>query len=586
MHSTRRRRMTSSSLSSSVHRRARSLGGVLLGEGAISPVGGPDGVDPNLVAAIESGSSSIPLPVPIPATSASHRSGSVSSSGTQGAGSSLSSSGVASSSVPFSSPMATRSLHRRRDSQVIEDDEMPRPEGPGLTPSPHSRSRVRSQTLLVPPSAGTPAQMAATDSYPSSTGPSPLGKSSSSAGLADAIRLQRVPTAVRLAGDLFVPPSPSPRTMPKSASTMSIESPLSRWTASGVNAAQQASPLAMGGEQPGTRSWLGLSADAVPSPSPAPISRLNVPQTPNATRSNSPLASEYSSGAEDQTASGRNSPARERLRAEDLAMPGHDTYGHPLSVSIPIGRNYAPTASLPSSALLGSRSPTVAPAKADLLDVPTSAPRQAGLPASSSAYSPLLALGTSSAQTSPIAERRPRLSPSRSATQRMSWGAQELFDSLAEPRDGAQRQQEQSGTLAVGEDKPAPWIASTQDAPVRAPLAPAATAASSLSQRRMTQGNLSSSIGSNALLAIPSSSRRTHRPSDAALFPPSSVTPASGQPLSGTDEYAPSLFRAEMQRCKSGEHRTLRDSVHRPLWNPHGRVVSDPVRYRPTACKH
>ena len=554
LHSTRRRRMTSSSLSSSVHRRARSLGGVLLGEGAISPVGGPDGVDPNLVAAIESGSPSIPLPVPIPATSASHRSGSVSSSGTQGAASSLSSSGVGASSVPFGSSLAGRSLsHRKRNSQVIEDDELPRLEASGSTLSPgHTRSRVRSQTLGVPPSSGAPASAtaAALEAQSSSTGPSPSGKGAGSAGLADAIRLQRVPTAVRLAGDLFVPPSPSPRTISKSASTMSIESPLSRWTAStSAQLSVQSGSLGMSGTA-GQAHGLGLGLTADGSPSPTPNSRLHVPQTPNATRSNSPLASEYSYGAEESAASGRTSPAVERLRTDEIALPGHDSRGQPLSVSIPIGRNFGPTASLPGSAILGSRSPTIAPPKSDLLDVPTSAPRHAGLPASTSAYSPLLSLSTSSARTSPTAERRPRLSPSRSATQRMSWGAQELFDSLVESAEDADRGRANPTT---DNDRPAPWIASTQDEPARASLAPAAA---KLSQRRMTQGNLSSSIGSNALLAIPSSSRRAHRPSDAALFTPGGISPATAadQPLSGTDEYARIIIQsrnAKMQKWRA-----------------------------------
>ena len=507
-------------------------------------------MDPNLVAAIESGSPSIPLPVPIPAASGTHRSGSVSSSGTQGgAASSLSSSGVGASSVPFSSSLAARSSsHRKRDSQVIEDDDLPRAEAAKSSTSPgHTRSRVRSQTMGLPPS-GTPASasMAALDPQSSSTGPSPSGKNASSVGLADAIRLQRVPTAVRLAGDLFVPPSPSPRNMPKSASTMSIESPLSKWTASSTNA-QHPSPLTIGGAGQGHGLGLGLSSDAA-SPSTS-ISRLNVPQTPSAPRSNSPLAYEYSSGAEDSAASGRNSPAMERLRADEIALPGHDSRGQPLSVSIPVGRNYGPTASLPSSAILGSRSPTIVPPPSDLLDVPTSAPRHAGLPASTSAYSPLLSLSTSSARTSPTVERRPRLSPSRSAHQRMSWGVQELFDSLQESLDDADEQRNGNRTT---QDKPAPWIASTQDERAKASLAPDAAPSG---RRRLTQGNLSTSIGSNALLAIPTSARRVHRPSDAALFAPGAVSPATANPsMSGTDEYARIIVQsrnAKMQKWRA-----------------------------------
>ncbi|GAC76453.1 NDR and related serine/threonine kinases [Moesziomyces antarcticus T-34] len=547
LHSTRRRRMTSSSLSSSAHRRARSLGGVLLGEGAVSPVGGPDGVDPNLIAAIESGSPSIPLPVSIPNAPTSHRSGSVSSSGTQGAASSLSSSSLAPSSVPFGSSLVARaSLHRKRNSQVIDDDDLPRGDSSGSQPSPgYTRSRVRSQTLGVPPSSLAPASATSPAEAPSTMlAPSPSGKSTGSAGLADAIRLQRVPTAVRLAGDLFVPASPSPRTMPKSASTASMESPLGRWSSHN----QHGGSLALGSSGQGHGLGLGLTSDA-PSAS-AQSSRLNVPQTPNATRSNSPLASEYTYSADDAAiASGRTSPAVERLRTDGLAMPGHDSRGQPLSVSIPIGRDYGPTASLPGSAIFGSRSPGVPPTATDHLDVPTSVPRHAGLSASTSAYSPLLSLGASSAQTSPTTTRRPTLSPSRSSTQRMSWGAQELFDSLVETNEASE---DGRSNTPVSSDKPAPWIASTQDAPPRTSLAPAAA---TISQRRATQSNLSSSFGSNALLAIPPPARRVHRPSDAALFTPGGISPAaSNQPLSGTDEYARIIIQsrnAKMQKWRA-----------------------------------
>lgn len=506
-------------------------------------------MDPNLVAAIESGSPSIPLPVPIPATSGSHRSSSVGSSGTQGgAASSVSSSGMGPSSAPYSSSLAVRSSHhRKRDSQVIEDDDGPRTEAIVSASPGQTRSRVRSQTLGLPPSSVAPAssQTAALDAQSRSTGPSPSGKHAGSLGLADAIRLQRVPTAVRLAGDLFVPPSPSPRTMPKSASTLSIESPLSKWTAASSSNAQHPGPLTISGTGQGHSLGLGLTSDAAPSSTPS--SRLNVPQTPNATRSNSPLAYEYSSGAEDSGASGRASPAMERLRTDDIAMPGHDSRGQPLSVSIPVGRNYGPPASLPGSAILGSRSPTIVPPPSDLLDVPTSVPRHAGLPASTSAYSPLLSLSTSSARTSPAAERRPILSPSRSATQRMSWGAQELFDSLQEPLDGAD-----GDDAHAAADKPAPWIASTQDTRAKASLAPDAAPSS---RRRLTQGNLSTSVGSNALLAVPAPSRRLHRPSDAALFAPGAVSPAAArESMSGTDEYARIIVQsrnAKMQKWRA-----------------------------------
>lgn len=56
---TGRTRSSTYTPSSSAHRRARSLGGAFLSD-AVSPVGGPDGVDPNLIAAIRAGDATIP----------------------------------------------------------------------------------------------------------------------------------------------------------------------------------------------------------------------------------------------------------------------------------------------------------------------------------------------------------------------------------------------------------------------------------------------------------------------------------------------------------------------------------------------
>ncbi len=132
----------------------------------------------------------------------------------------------------------------------------------------------------------------------------------------------------------------------------------------------------------------------------------------------------------------------------------------------------------------------------------------------------------------------------------MSWGAQELFDSLQDPIDDADRDGDEA---LPKEDKPAPWIASTQDAPAKASLAPAA--ATPLGQRRLTQSNLSSSVGQNALLGVPSASRRVHRPSDAALFAPSNLSPAAGhRSMSSTDEYARIIIQsrnAKMQKWRA-----------------------------------
>ena len=281
--------------SASAHRRARSLGGVLLADLALaqsqsnaasgsnasndasssspnssrsflggyvgSPIGGPDGVDPNLIAAISGNDASIPgtpahehlrlypaVPVSGPASASAvapspnrqDKADARDRSKTTSSGSPVSqssSTGLVSRSGSMSSGVL---LHRKRsdllsvmpDTRVLSTnypltDELAQTDadgeaqGQGFAPSPpiggpegYRRLRARSQTI-APLSLDSKATAAASSSahLATSIGSSPRVGGSlgprSAGSLAEAIRLQRVPTSVRLAGDLFNPPSPA-----------------------------------------------------------------------------------------------------------------------------------------------------------------------------------------------------------------------------------------------------------------------------------------------------------------------------------------------------------------------------------------
>ncbi|PWN42674.1 hypothetical protein IE81DRAFT_313263 [Ceraceosorus guamensis] len=279
---TRRRRSSAANLSANAHRRARSLGGALLGSDVAAAVGGPDGVDPNLVAAIRAGDASIPrtpsaaphdLAAAIASATATPSDGTPPSSAGTVAGSvaaTHSSPSHASASTsprmaslpstpsgslrmtnkrldllnvmpdtralatsypsmqmpatsprppnPFSSHAGTSSgSPDSEDSRIsptapLPPSSLPMPSSASKTklsssmqaqsplnaPSDYVRSRVRSQTLASPRSA-----------QASLSGAAPAGAANLAAPLGEAIRLQRMPTAVRMANDLNLPPSPS-----------------------------------------------------------------------------------------------------------------------------------------------------------------------------------------------------------------------------------------------------------------------------------------------------------------------------------------------------------------------------------------
>ncbi len=279
----RKRRPSAPVLPAQSHRRARSLGGVLLADLALansvgpgspaadasssspgsnrsylgpyvgSPIGGPDGVDPNLVAAMNRNEMSFPG-TPLHENTRLHSSTAQHSTPTHASSSVVLSSPVldrldrerkaTTSSSPSSAGSQSGSLQQQRGilrsgsvssgmllgrrrpdmawmrgegaesatnlPSAVSTEAEKQAQAAGIVPSPplggpssYQRSRVRSQTLA---SATSPV-IQPSDTLGGRAGGS-MGPRSGST-LAEAIRLQRVPTAVRLAGDLFIPSSPS-----------------------------------------------------------------------------------------------------------------------------------------------------------------------------------------------------------------------------------------------------------------------------------------------------------------------------------------------------------------------------------------
>lgn len=300
--STRRRKSSFAfGFSGGAHRRARSLGGALMiggsldtaGLAASSPIGGPDGVDPNLVAAIRAGDASIPgtpmsehpmfgtspsrhryyesttpsslSPAQFPISLSNTTAGPVTSHTTSSAlPASLPVTPAATSKVtagrtsqmlsvkpdtralatsypsmavptstsvnvgPSSALTVSTSSQRKRSitspigenvagSPIGPDDSgtasspFPRsPPSPGRSvgssvPQGYVRSRVRSQTVMSGDSSvGSPHIRGTSACLSAAFGPDSGRPGQPNQNLGDAIRLQRVPTSIRLAGDLFV----------------------------------------------------------------------------------------------------------------------------------------------------------------------------------------------------------------------------------------------------------------------------------------------------------------------------------------------------------------------------------------------
>ncbi|PWN51516.1 hypothetical protein IE53DRAFT_47622 [Violaceomyces palustris] len=516
----RRRRPSASQTSvSNAHRRARSLGGMLLGEG-VSPVGGPDGVDPGLVAAIRGADATIPG-TPL---SEAPRSGSVGSA-VQPASSASNMSQISPGlgSLP-STPSASVRLQRKRSEllNVMPDTRalantypsmaIPAPRQP-ITPgssSSHATSQQedddRQQGLVSSPSAG--------ESFV------PPGY----------VRSRRVPTAVRLAGDLFVPHSASPKQTFRGLAATEMSKTGSPNSSQSTNSPSPSTGVSASGSQQQHGLGIGLGGSTGGS------SCLQLPQTPSATRSNSPLASEYAVSAGSLPSSGRNSPVG--LKNELGATQGlvAVTADRPLSVTIPAYRPMMASGSLPGSAILGSRSPTLSRAGGSRFEQQPGETKVVG----GSAFSPLLSLSSQNAGM-----RKPPPSSSRAA--RRSWCAQELFDSLME-----------SDSNEGSSDRPAPWIASSQDVPPKVPLTTPVN-----SRPNSSQSALTSSLGPGAApaLEVPGARSRflKHGGEPADLLTPGGLSASASKTLSGTDEYARIIVQsrnAKMQKWKAQNQRS------------------------------
>ncbi|CAO1620589.1 unnamed protein product [Parajaminaea phylloscopi] len=406
----RRKSSVAYGFSGGAHRRARSLGGALMIGGnvehvataASSPIGGPDGVDPNLVAAIRAGDASIPgTPMgehPVfgssPASQRYHEShplvsspnlSSASQSGpqpqpanvvapshansppvtpapskkalprkssqmlsvradTRALATSYPSMVVpstASTSVipPSTSPSSDRSERKRsvgsptttteytkRLSEVgsMDSGAAASPSSPsspvqsmrGAVPTGYVRSRARSQSVLSADanSVGSQSPRGNAAALSASIGPSASRPyHSQSQNLGDAIRLQRVPTSIRLAGDLFVPsPAHAPHNTPShkrpAEDPRLLASELSSPT-SGSRESKSAHGLGIGGLQAPTDQT---------KQSVSPL----LPATPQSSRRPSPHHTEEEvdeAASHSGPASGQASPAVPKLRTSGAA---------------------------------------------------------------------------------------------------------------------------------------------------------------------------------------------------------------------------------------------------------------------------
>ncbi|KAE8203032.1 hypothetical protein A4X06_0g2370 [Tilletia controversa] len=438
----------SSGSSTSLHRRSRSLGGMLLGADVLaSPIGGPDGVDPNLVAAISASGQDIPGAMPLKGAEhrvhpiaiagaspahphahthahahASHRdyeAAALSSSPTTVPGAAFPSSmgsntGHSGASLPAAAsatatpgPSGTPSTNKLKKKpsallSVMPDTRalantypsmaMPAPrsgQSPSASPSDsvgsstqshrlsyhepstsptslraslggfaqtpsqptpvvggpssYSRSRVRSQTMAPRPTG----QVVHDSNNFRDAGDSGISMSPMSASLgagarmahfplADAIRLQRVPTAVRLAGDLHVPASPvssrrgtgvfsmigSELAAISGPSSVPVHTPLSSSAHASIPLSSQGLGIGMSHERFGS---VGRHVG-----DGAAVGSFAAPQTPGATRSSSPaypIDNPYSATASQSSASGWNSPemsirSRDRISASYVVPKG------------------------------------------------------------------------------------------------------------------------------------------------------------------------------------------------------------------------------------------------------------------------
>ncbi|KAK0546010.1 rim15, signal transduction response regulator [Tilletia horrida] len=280
---------------------------------------------------------------------------------------------VGSHSVSSSPAMTRASIVGHYDGQYHSHPHVPAQPTPVIGgPAAYSRSRVRSQTMapritsqIGHESVGGAARDAPGDTSASSLsaslgasagagmaaaaaaasaagGPPPGPRSQAQFPLADAIRLQRVPTAVRLAGDLFLPSSPVARRGGGPFSGSSDVFNMATPSGPGPAAAPLPNPNAAANPGPAPHAsipisshglGIGLSAERLSrhqsvtagssSGGSAASAALPIPQTPSTTRSPSPAyPSDNPYSASQSSASGRNSPVQSLSRSVRDRMSG------------------------------------------------------------------------------------------------------------------------------------------------------------------------------------------------------------------------------------------------------------------------
>ena len=367
-----------SNTQSSAHRRAKSLGGALLGETA-SPIGGPDGVDPDLVAAIRAGDSSIPGTSKGIELSLSRLSlGTEGKMGQSTTPSVSPSSRIASLPSTPSGSVRTPSFRKPSDQlSVIPDTralansyptlQVPRREDESAPSSPKAtrqspdyvRSRVRSQTM-APSMAESPIIPGSGGALSSSFGPSSNTPTRANAPLGEAIRLQRMPSSIRMAGDFYNRGESSNRLHPSPA-----HSTASSNTSSGHG-------LGIG---------MATGADG---------RMAALPQTPSVTRSVSPMLMSELTRSSSRSSSGRGSPVIQRLPVPQSTTTADPS---PLTVQIPAFREQEATLG-PLSAMpaLHYQPTQSSPTMHSSLTAGSSTSSSGPMSHSHSAFAPLLAM--------------------------------------------------------------------------------------------------------------------------------------------------------------------------------------------------
>lgn len=321
-----RLRSSTQGSTASAHRRARSLGGALLGDNS-SPVGGPDGVDPNLVAAIRAGDADIPGGSNAPAEATVSRSPVTEY---QRKSMPMSPSGSRIASLPSTPtgtvrgiPPSSSSARKRQERDTL---------APGLDTSALGSS--------CPASAAAPDEPAVGYKAPSGEYIRPRVRSQT-------LRSPRS-SLVRM------PESPSP-SVPLEAVEQELQSSQGKQPP-----VSSAIPMKSGTAQRHLGLGIGMGIESAPTPD----NSLRVPNLAGGTRSQSPLSLDETAIASSTSTSRCSSPQNTRV---DDRQP-HDAGGYPqsvtpggLSLHIPVfdqqGAGAGPISALPAINYSPQRSP-------------------------------------------------------------------------------------------------------------------------------------------------------------------------------------------------------------------------------------